>query len=291
MLAHILKGFLDHSQHHRLLGAVQPGVRCSEVRDDVDAGEGRRRLRRIADRSVEAELIEQRRTELTDEGPDVAELASQQLAHEPELGARHPGVAVEDALDVFDLEDRIGQGLGGSIVDLLGQARPFGFLGLDDPHLDVGRCHGPVGAGDERRVAALEEQPGVLKGPMRELEPRELGLVASDIGLQTLDIRAERARACIVGPGLRGLRGRWLGVGRILVGDPLPTRPAVRPVELVAQGLVARQLIEERGTVLADDGIEAVGGIRERGFGLGMELIEAAISSVADPRAVHVARV
>ena len=43
----------------------------------------------------------------------------------------------QDPLDVFDLEDRVAQGLGRSIVDLLGEPGSFGFLRLDDPHLDV----------------------------------------------------------------------------------------------------------------------------------------------------------
>ena len=75
------------------------------------------------------------------------------------------------------------------------------------------------------------------------------------------------------------------------LGDPPAAWPALEVVELVAQRLVAAQLVEEGRAVAPDDGIEAVGRVGEGGLGLRVEFVEAAISSVADPRAVHVARV
>ena len=44
-------------------------------------------------------------------------------------------VGLDDPLDVLDLEDRVGQGLRRAVVDLLGEARALGLLGLDDPQL------------------------------------------------------------------------------------------------------------------------------------------------------------
>ena len=47
---------------------------------------------RVADRPVEAELVEERRPELADERPDVAELAAEQLAQVAQLRARQQRV-------------------------------------------------------------------------------------------------------------------------------------------------------------------------------------------------------
>ena len=67
----------------------------------------------IADRAVEPELVEQRRPELGDEAAHVAELAPQQVAQEAQLRPGEAHVLVEHALDVLDLEDRVGEAWAG----------------------------------------------------------------------------------------------------------------------------------------------------------------------------------
>ena len=74
---------------------------------------------------------------------DVAELAAEQVAQEAQLGPGEADVLVEDALDVLDLEDGVDERLGRPVVDLLGEPRALGLLGLDDAHLDVGRAGSP----------------------------------------------------------------------------------------------------------------------------------------------------
>ena len=157
MLAYILQGLLNDSQGDRLLGALESIGWCLERGFDRQTGKGRHRLDRVGDRPVETELLEERRPKLGDEAPHVAELAAEQIAQETELGPGESGVLLEDPLDVLDLEDRVRQRLGRSVVDLLGEPRALGLLGLDDPHLDIGRDGVVAGLGDEARVAALEE--------------------------------------------------------------------------------------------------------------------------------------
>src|SRR5439155_4835394 len=109
------------AQDDRLLRARQAIRRSAQVGADHEAGQRRRPADRIRDRTVEAELVEDRRTELADERPDRAELAPQEVAQEAKLRPSRAEVRVEDALDVFDLEDRVREGLGRSVVDLLRQ--------------------------------------------------------------------------------------------------------------------------------------------------------------------------
>ena len=59
-----------------------------QVGRDRRAGQRPHVFDRVDDRPVEAELVEQRRPELADERPDVAELAAEHLAQEAQLGPR-----------------------------------------------------------------------------------------------------------------------------------------------------------------------------------------------------------
>ncbi len=296
VLAHILQRFLDDPQGDRLLGLAEPVARGPQVRLDRGAHERGPCLRGVVDRAVQAELVEERRPELADERPDVAELAAEELAQVAQLRPGHPRVLVHHPLDVLDLEDRVRQGLGRTVVDLLGQAGPLGLLGLDDPHLHVVRPvrSGPLG--HEAGVAALQEEPGALQAPVGELEPGELRLAATELHLQALDLRPEGTDPGVLGAGLGRLHGldrgalRWVQAvaGR---DGPDAARPALERVELVAQDLVAGEVLPERLAVALGNGVDRVRGIAERRLRLRVELIEAAVSSVPDPRAVHVVRV
>ena len=116
-------------------------------------------------------------------------------------------VRVDDPLDVLDLEDRVGEGLGRAVVDLLGEPRALGLLGLDDPHLEVARGRRPADLGQQRRVAALEEEPRPLEGPLGELELGQLGLALAEVRGERVDVAAQRPSAGVVGAGLGRVGG------------------------------------------------------------------------------------
>ena len=80
---------------------------------------------------------------------------------------------------------------------------------------------------------------------MGELEPGELRLMAADVALQPLDVRAKGAQPGVIGADLRGLeRARRVGVRRLRRGPPA-ARPALERLELVSERLVAAQLVDE----------------------------------------------
>ena len=121
MLPYILQCFLQDAQHYRLLGLGQALGRRLQVRADREAAQRRHPADHVGDRAVEPHLVEDRRTELADERPDRAELAAQEVAQEAELRPGGPLVRVDHPLDVLDLEDRVRQHLGRSVVNLLGE--------------------------------------------------------------------------------------------------------------------------------------------------------------------------
>ena len=109
VLADILQRLLGHAQDDRLLrSSSRP---AGGAVSSVVIVEARSASRMWSTASTIApsrpELVEQRRPELADERPDVAELAAEQLAQEAQLGPGEARVGVDDALDVLDLEDRV----------------------------------------------------------------------------------------------------------------------------------------------------------------------------------------
>ena len=50
------------------------------------------------------------------------------------------GILGDHPADVVDLEDRVREGLGRPIVDLADEPQPLRLLGLDDPHVQLGRA-------------------------------------------------------------------------------------------------------------------------------------------------------
>ena len=220
MLAHILQRFLhDRSttvcwvSFSRADGAAS-SVAIARPDSAVIRADG------VRDRAVEAQLVEDRRAELADERPDRAELAPEQLAQEAQLRPGEALVAVDDALDVLDLEDRVREDLGRPVVDLLGEPRSLRLLGLDDPHRELGREGGV--AAHEAVVAALEEEPRALEVAQRDLDLRQLGLLRAQVVAELDHVRAERPGPVVLGAGLRGVGGR----GRVVVRGDEP-RPEV----------------------------------------------------------------
>ena len=106
-----------------------------------------------------------------------------------------------------------------AVVDLLGEARALGLLGLDDAHLVVARGRRSADLGQQGRVAAFEEEPRPLERPLGELQPGELGLTVADVSGECLDVAAQRASSGIVGAGLgrvgRPVHGCGAGLPRV----------------------------------------------------------------------------
>ena len=89
---------------------------------DRGAGECCHAFDGVHDRAVEAELVQQGWAQLADEGANLAQLATEQLAQKPQFVVCDAQVLVKHTLDVLDLEDRVRERLGRTVVDLLCQA-------------------------------------------------------------------------------------------------------------------------------------------------------------------------
>ena len=83
--------------------------------------------------------VGQRRPQVGDEGADLVEAVAQHVAKEGDLGVGRAIVVAEDAVQVLDLEDGVGEHLGRPVVDVLGHALSLALLGLDDPQAHGGR--------------------------------------------------------------------------------------------------------------------------------------------------------
>ena len=217
VLADVLERLLEDAQDHHLLGVAELVGRRRQV--DLHRGPGQRVERggRVADRPVQADLVEDRRPQLADERAHVAQLAAQPLAQEAELDARGGPVVVEDLLDVLHAEDRVGQRLRRPVVDLLGEARPLGLARLHDPHLEVVGELRRRRVGEERGVPALEEEPGALQAAHGQLQARQLGLALAQLGRLERDPAAQLRRSALLGGRFRRLHaGDRAGPRRVL---------------------------------------------------------------------------
>src|SRR5438552_11535233 len=103
MLARILQGLLDHPQERRLAALREPLDRRRQVGLDDQAGEGGHVFDRVADRAVQPQLVQQRRSKPRDEAAYGTELPAKELSQEAQLPGRLAGILFEDPLDVLDL--------------------------------------------------------------------------------------------------------------------------------------------------------------------------------------------
>ena len=235
------------------------------------------------------ELGEDRRAELADERPDVAELAPQELAQEAELGRGEGRVPAEHPLHDLHVEDGVGEGLGRPVVDLSGQPRPLRLLGLEDPHLDVGRAHAPRRVADERGVVAAQEEPGALEALERQVQAGQRRLLRPDARASDCLIAAQRPDPRVLRPRLRG--GRRVALPDGVAGRGPGLRPAIRRRELVAQLTPRGHLLEVALAEPFPDGAECVRAVGHGLLGLGQEALQPAVARVALRGVVHPGRV
>ena len=132
VLADVLEGFLRDPQDRCLLVRCQPPVDAVHRHVDGDLVPRCERLAGLG-HGLGQPHVDGRRPQLGDECPDLVQAVAQHVAKERQLGMRRPRRSVDHAVQVLDLEDRAGQHLGGSVMDLLGQPLPLRLLRLDDP--------------------------------------------------------------------------------------------------------------------------------------------------------------
>ena len=132
VLPDVLQGLLDDPEDHQVGGRWQVVDRGVQFDPDRYPEDPRDLLSGVADGAGQAEISEDRWAQLIDIGPNVRQLAAENVTQESQFGAGQGRVAGHEALDDFDLEDRVGQGLSRTIVDLAGQTGSLRFLGLEN---------------------------------------------------------------------------------------------------------------------------------------------------------------
>ncbi len=173
----------------------------------------------------------------------------------------------------------LAERLGRSVVDLLGEAGALRLLGLDDAHLDVALGRRRTDLGDEGGVAALEEQPGPLEGPFRELQLGQLGLPLADVDREGLDVAAERPSPEVVGACLGGVRGA-VHRGRRGSRPGEIVGAAVLRIELVAQRLPVGEGVGVGLAVALAHAAERVRAVADRRLRLRVESVEATVPCI-----------
>ena len=183
-------------------------------------GQGLEVLDRLVDRAVETELVEQRRPELGDERPDVAELAAEQLAQEAAAPCRAScGVRCRGPARCT----RPGRShcasawAGPSWISWASRDRSASWAStIRIWRSPLGRR--AAGLVDQGRVATLEEEPRSLERPLGELQLGQLGLVLAELARSAGRRRRARLRVRASSAPASAALGRAIGVGRAL-GD------------------------------------------------------------------------
>src|SRR5690349_7051613 len=108
VLADILYGLLGDSEDYRAFAVVERIARPAQVDHDADPRGGPETVDRVSEGIVEAGGIDGGRPQFGDELADICELSAKHRAKLLETGKGTAGVSFDQALDVIDLEDRIG---------------------------------------------------------------------------------------------------------------------------------------------------------------------------------------
>ena len=218
VLADILQGLLGDAQGDRPLASLRSVGRGLEVGRDVEPGQRRacaRPCRVIAPSRPSSSSIGGRSWLMNARTSPSSRRSSSRRKRQ--LGAGEQRVGLDDPLDVLDLEDRVAERLGRAVVDLLGEPRALGLLGLDDAHLEVARGR-RARRPRSSRVASPRSRKSHVRSRVRSASSSlaELGLAVAEVdrsGSSTSPRRA--APAGVVGAGLGGVggavdrRGRW----------------------------------------------------------------------------------
>src|SRR5438876_6306584 len=246
VLVHVLQRLLHHPVDRELLRGVEAGVTGIEVA--VDAEPVARLVLRcvVADRSREPELGEDRWPEVVDHAAHRvergAELALQIRELRLQRGARLAGRAVGDALEVLDLEHRVREDLGRTVVHVAVESLALGLEALEDA----------LGDGDAGLLLLVE-----LRRDARAAKVRGARLDVADRELELLQ-PAERALRGFVGGARRArlrLRALLVGLLELLALLPEAAHVTAKPVDdeveeaikvVLARNLRGRALVRGR---------------------------------------------
>ena len=135
---------------------------------------------------------------------------------------------------------------------------------------------GASGFGEHRLAAALEEAPRPLEGAQGEVDAAELGLVVGQLPDEPVDLLAQDPRPPLVDPDRRGRDRDHAAIARDAIGrGRLGAAPALEPLQVVAKGLPARELLVVRLLVALPDALQRARALADRGGRLLVETVEA----------------
>ena len=158
---------------------------------------------------------------------------------------------LEDAVEVLDLEDGVGQDLGRPVVDVLGHALSLALLGLDDPQAHGGgRVVGHRAGLVDRLVGRVEVAPQHVQLAGDDVEPLQPGLQCGKVSAALLVLGAKR-----IGPD-RSERTPAAVEPRAEL-HPLLEVPPVLLAELLGQLVHAARVATEALRGLGADAVEA----------------------------------
>ena len=197
VLADILQGLLGHAQGHRPLGVVRRVGRRVQVGRDREPGRARACARRLLDRAVEAELVEHRRAELADErrARRRARVAAARAGSAARSAASGGSVSTTRSMYSTWKIALDSAWAGPSWISWARRDRSASWAST----MRIARSPSasrPLAVGDERGVAALQEQPRAREGPLGELEPGQLGPLRAELAAEvSTSLRSVRRRA------------------------------------------------------------------------------------------------
>src|SRR6185503_3696319 len=176
MLVHVLQCLLQHAVDGELLLRRHGGVARVELARHLDAAPRLPLARVVAHRVGEPELGELRRTKVVDHRAHRverrAELSAQSSQLAPQRLTELGRGALGDALEIVDLEDRVGEDLRGSVVHVAIETLAFSLETLENALRDVERLRVSVWLGlDPRAEEVRDARFDVLHHELKLLEP------------------------------------------------------------------------------------------------------------------------
>src|SRR5438034_5609999 len=143
VLVHVLQRLLQHAVGRELLLRRHRRLRGVELGRDLDAAARLPLARVVAYRIGQPEIGELRRTQVVDHRADRVERCAELSPQSAELAAKClselGGCALGDALEIVDLEDRVGEDLRGAVVHVAVQPLALRLETLEDALRDIER--------------------------------------------------------------------------------------------------------------------------------------------------------